>query len=161
MKAIKIDLVKEFTSCILESRPDDLYDLLAPDGEFNAQDAECNNTEVNRDEFIAWIKSRLAEESVTAYYYDQCTFCSIGSPVVLFNDGSFPRQIQDDSESMKTGLMLDIEGDKIKEIAFCYRFLNTENKHCFEVKADQMKALMDQGMSFEEAYGRVMGEENE
>lgn|GEM_PF-3475890 len=102
MKTITVDLVKEFTSCILESRPDDLYDLLAPDGEFNAQDAERNNTEVNRDGFISWIKSRLAEESVTAYYYDQCTFCSIGSPVVLFNDGSFPRQIQDDSESIKT-----------------------------------------------------------
>ncbi len=56
----------------------------------------------------------------------------IGNKVVLFNGGKFPRVIKDVSERSKTGLMLEIEDDKIIGINFCYVFAKTENLYQFE-----------------------------
>ena len=87
--------------------------------------------------------------------YDNCIHCSIGNPVVLFNNGLFPRDIKDVSERSKTGLMLRIEHNKIIEIKFCYAFAVTENKYVFDCKMAKIKEYEAKGFSYKEAFGIV------
>lgn len=104
-----------------------------------------------------WYKHKLENTTITDIDYDQCLHCSIGNPVVLFNHGKFPREEKDYSARSKTGLMLNIKDNKIAEIKFYFVFLKTENKCCFEVDGEKIKAYIEQGLSIDEAIQKVTG----
>jgi hypothetical protein len=53
--------------------------------------------------------------------------------------------------------MIDAYDNKITTLKFCFIFLKTENKYEFECVADQIKELIKQGVSFDEALERVRG----
>ncbi len=159
MPTITQNIAKAFAACIIENRIEDLRALLHPEGEFNVQNEELSTVVVDSSHFVAWMKYRMMNETVHTIDYDQCVGCSIGATIILFNGGTFPREIQDSSDKSKTALMLDVKDGYIHKIVFCGSFLKTENNYCFENTAAEIKKLMDQGMSFEEAYFRVMGED--
>ena len=153
------DLVAEF---VLASKNKDLKSLkriLSKDGEFHIQDSSFNVIAVSKPEFLEWYKERLYASAIESVDYDQCIFCLIGSPVVLFNNGKFPRPLRDNTEVSKTGLMFNIVGSKIYEISFCYRFLATENKHIYEITGDRIRKYMEDGLSTEEAVDRGEADE--
>ena len=127
------ELVKQFSSCIIEPDFIKLSSLLADEGKFDVQNSELETIEVCKDEFVEWIWVQRSFSEVTTIDYDQCMHCQIGAPVVLFNDGLFPRKVKDSSERSKTGLMLDIKEGLIHSIKFCYVFVKTENKCMFEI----------------------------
>ena len=145
---LKIDkeLENKFAKAIVNMDFQLLSEILHNDGEFNIQDKEFETKDVNKKGFIKWITTKRNEITQVEYYFDQCLHCKIGNPVVIFNNGSFPREIKDSSEKSKTGLMLNVKDNKIDTVQFCYTLLNTENKCMFEINGDIVKEYL--GASF-------------
>jgi hypothetical protein len=131
--------------------------LLHDNGEFQVQDIKNEIIDANKNEFIKWYKTKLDNTPITDIVYDQCLHCQIGNSVVIFNNGKFPRTIKDSSERSKTGLMIDTKEGKIITMKFCFVFLKTENKYEFECNLDKIKTLINQGLSINEAYKIVIG----
>ena len=132
----------KFAKFIVDMDFDQLADLLDKNGEYNIQDNNLQTIDVNKDQFLTWIINKRKEILALEYYFDQCLYCKIGNPVVLFNNGEFPREILDSSEKSKTGLMINIKDNKINAVQFCYTLLNTENKYQFEIHASVVKKYM-------------------
>ena len=113
--------------------------LLSDTGTFAIQDFELETIEASKEQFIKWFSQKLERVTIYKVDFDQCLHCMIGNKVVLFNEGKFPRAIKDVSERSKTGLMLEIEANKISSISFCYVFAKTENLYQFE--CNQIKII--------------------
>lgn len=136
------EIETKFAKYIVDMDFAQLADLLDDNGEYNIQDNNLQTIDVNKDQFLAWITDKRKEVSALEYYFDQCLYCKIGNPVVMFNNGDFPREILDSSEQSKTGLMLNAQDNKINVVRFCYTLLNTENKYQFEIHASVVKEYM-------------------
>jgi hypothetical protein len=134
--------------------------LLSKDGSFHIQDPSLETIEVSRDEFLRWYKEKLDTVTIESIDYDQCLHCYLGKPVVLFNNGKFPRQVQDSSERTKTGLALNISGNKILEIAFCYTFLNMENKYVYQATGDRIKKYIEDGLKQKKAIAKGIADQS-
>ena len=121
-----------FANAILQENKEALLLLLSDNGKFSVQNETFETLEVGKEKFIEWIMDKRGKESSLFFYFDQCVFCRIGNPVVIFNNGNFPIIPKDSSEKEKAGLMFVIEEDKITQIDFCYSFLETDNRYIFE-----------------------------
>jgi len=150
------DTIKLFSASIRDKNLELLSSLLASDGLFELQLPDLSTAESNKLTFVNWIADKLKETKITTVGYDQCLHCKIGNPVVLFNEGTFPRTIKDSSERSKTGLMLEIEEGQINRIKFCFVFVETENKYDFECKSEIIKGYIKNGLSFDEAYKKAI-----
>jgi hypothetical protein len=140
-------LVKIFTEALLNNDLVTIKAMLHPEGEFNFQTPKLNTRDAKARKFLNWLKKRLdsysmEELSKMDYYLDNCMFCKIGNPVVIIDEGKFPRIPKDDSEQEKTGLMFEVKDEKIHSISFCYTFLKTSNKFIFEKKYKMAKDYM-------------------
>lgn len=153
------DIATKFAEASKNRDLESLARLLRKDGAFHIEDSTLNTIEVKKEEFLKWYKSKLESAIIEGIDYDQCLMCLIGKPVVLFNNGKFPRQAKDSSERTKTGLALNILGNKIFEIAFCYTFLKTENKYVFEVTGERIKKYIEDGLSEDEAIAKGMADD--
>lgn len=151
-----IEILKQFSYAVRDKDIEVISLLLSPTGVFAAQDGELGTIQVFKDTFIQWLNSRLKTAEITGIEYDTCIHCSMGSPVVLFNDGQFPRIIADDSEKIMTGLMLEVNDGLITGISFCYSFAHRENRCHFEVLGDRVKELTAQGMPLMQACNTVV-----
>jgi len=153
------DIVNNFALATKNKDIKFLKNLLFGDGEFEIENEVDFSVRliVNKQQFLRWYKTKIENTEITGIDYDQCLHCSIGNPVILFNQGKFPRNENDPSARSKTGLMLNINDNKITEIKFCYVFLETENKCGFEVNGEKIKALIAQGLSVDEAIYKVTG----
>lgn len=136
------EIETKFAKYIVDMDFAQLADLLDDNGEYNIQDNNLQTIDVNKDQFLAWITDKRKEVSALGYYFDQCLYCKIGNPVVMFNNGDFPREILDSSEQSKTGLMLNVRDNKINVVRFCYTLLNTENKSQFEIDVQVLKTYL-------------------
>lgn len=126
------DISIEFANAVMLKEINLIENLLSDTGSFNIQDFELETQDANKEQFIKWFVQKLESATIDKVAFDQCLHCIIGNKVILFNDGKFPRVIKDVSERSKTGLMLEIEEDKIVGINFCYVFAKTENLYQFE-----------------------------
>jgi len=153
------DIVNEFALATQNKDIKVLKNLLYQGGEFEIENESDFSVRliVTKQKFLKWYKTKLENIDITEINYDQCLHCSIGNPVVLFNQGKFPREEKDSSARSKTGLMLNIKDTKITEIRFCFVFLKTENKCGFEVDGEKIRALIAQGLSIDEAIYKVTG----
>ena len=132
------DIAKEFANAVESKDLNHIKNLLSEDGIFDIQ-SNKTTIEANKSEFINWFAPILENSAVTKIEYDQCLHCSIGNPVVLFNDGKFPRTIKSPTEYSKTGIMLDIKDGKIITLKFCFKFLKNENKAILECMVEKMR----------------------
>lgn len=148
------NLVKEFSDATLTHNFEKLGELLSDDGEFQIPDKDGKSKDVIKSEFLEWYKTRMLSTPITKVEHDQCINCQFGKPVVLFNEGSFPRTMDHQFQLMKTGLVISIREEKIIEIGFCYTFLKNENRYGSDCMKDLMKA---EGIPYEEARFRVTG----
>ena len=126
------DIIAILKKAFLENRLEVLEDLLDENGSFDVQDQHLDCDTVNKSEFIKWIGEKATSQKIESVELDQCLFCEIGNPVLIINNGKFPRKVKESSERSKTGLMINEKNDKIKEIKFCYVFAKTENLYQFE-----------------------------
>lgn len=147
-----IKTVDEFVDALVNLKFPILTELLSETGKFQIQDTNLETIDVDKKTFLSWFFSKIDTTSKLTIDLDFCLYCKIGNPVLIINEGQFPRTKKDDSERSKTGLMLEIIDGKIEEVRFCYTFRVTENKYAIEIKGERIKQLMSKGFSFEAAY---------
>lgn len=153
------DIVTQFALATQNKDFKILKSLLLEDGEFEIENEIdfSDKITVNKKKFLKWYKTKIENATITNISYDECLSCFIGNPVVLFNHGEFPRKTVDYSERSKTGLMLNVKGDKIMDIQFCFVFLKTENKYLYQCIGDRVKKLIDRGFPLDDAIQAVAG----
>jgi hypothetical protein len=132
-------LVETFADALAHYRYFDIEPMLT-EGEFNCMNRDDELEEkADKATFMEYI-TRICEPLLLSsaqpaiITYDQCLHCSIGSPVVIFNDGIFPYKATQPYERQKNGLMLQFEGDLICGVTFCGLFVSTKNEYHYEVK---------------------------
>ncbi len=156
--AVEKRIDKVFAEAIASFDSELLGHILDDKGEFEIQDEKLEIVSTDKAGFIQWITQKRNAVDKLEYTFDQCLHCSIGDPVVIFNNGEFPKAIKSDSEFSKTGLMFHIKDQLINRVKFCYRFLHTENKPCYEIGAEMIqKYIDDHKCSFDVAYPIVTG----
>jgi hypothetical protein len=146
------DIVKNFIKAIENNSVQLFKNLLDDVGTFEIQLSDLSDKDVSKNQFIKWFSNKLSTTEIESMIQDKCLFCKIGNPVLIINDGAFPRKCADISERNKIGLMLGIKGGKITQIQFCTSFLHTNNKYQFEEDCDAIRKLMNEGLNFTEAY---------
>lgn len=146
-----IELIKLFVTASLNNDILAIEYLLADDGVFEIEDKNLELVDASKKEFLQWYNYKLQETIINEVTYDQCIGCSFGKQVVIFNNGTFPREPQDFTDKTKAGLMLDTFDGKISKTMFCLTFLKTENKAVCECVGDEYLKYMKAGFSEEEA----------
>lgn len=141
IKTDKEIITKELANAIASFDIAKINELLLDDGEYCIQDEKDETVLSNKTNFIKWLSSCFneflsAREDCTGlnYIFDRCSYCRIGSPVIIFEDGKFPVFTRNSCEREKCGLMLEFDGNSISGISFCYLFLTTDNQFHFEKK---------------------------
>ena len=116
-------------------------ELLSEKGEYAILNNEEEITTSNKDGFIKWLSKRLDEfktvnedRTQLNYFIDKCSYCRIGNPVIIFENGKFPVSTTKNWEREKCGLMLEFDVNIISDISFCFLFLTTDNLFLFEKK---------------------------
>jgi hypothetical protein len=132
----KIEAV--FAKALQQKDFDILKDLLDDSGEFQIS-ADKKIAFANKNEFINWLGLRRNEFKELTFHFDQCTYCNIGQPVVIFNDGMFPKVVKEISQKENFGFMIDVKDNKIKQTKLCYSFLQTENRGIIDIISARIK----------------------
>lgn len=133
------DLVEKFALALAHYRVSDIEPLLA-DGEYNYYDIDGDEVEEGDKRGMIDYLKRVCEPLLftaanpATVSYDQCLFCQVGNPVVLFNGGTFPYNPVDFFEKSIQGLMLEFEDDLISGITFCGTLVKTSTNYNFEDK---------------------------
>ena len=141
---IKIDqeiITKELANAIAAFNIDKVAELLSEKGEYCILDEKEETVHANKANFLKWLSKRFDTflsanmgQTELTYIFDRCSYCRIGNPVIIFENGKFPVCTKKDWESEKCGLMLEFDGNMISDISFCFLFLTTENQYHFEKK---------------------------
>jgi hypothetical protein len=116
-------------------------ELLSDDGEYCIQDEKDVTVLTNKTNFINWLSSCF-DDFLSAnddcdrlnYIIDKCSYCRIGNPVIIFENGKFPVITRNSWEREKCGLMLEFKDNLVSDISFCYLFITTDNLYHFEKK---------------------------
>jgi hypothetical protein len=130
------EIVEKFAKALANYRVDMVEPLLA-EGEYNYYDIDGEEIEEgDRQGMIDYLKRvceplRFSASEPATIEYDQCLFCRVGNPVVLFNGGTFPHNPQEFYERNKQGLMLEFEEVLISGMTFCGTFVQTQNEYNF------------------------------
>ena len=152
------DIVKNFIKAIENNSVQLFKNLLNDVGTFEIQLPDLSDKDVSKNEFIKWFSNKLSTTEIKSIKQDKCLFCKIGNPVLIINEGSFPRKCTDIFERKTIGLMLEIKNGKISQIQFCTSFLHTDNKCQFEEDCEVIKKLMNEGLNLSEAYLKMKGQ---
>ena len=150
------EIVKIFANATLNNDIETIADLLSNNGEFQTQDIALDDVASKKEDFLKWYKVKLQANKVESISYDNCLHCSLGNPVVLFNNGLFPRSIKDSSERSKAGLMLKVENGLVAEIKFCHVFAVTDNDYVYECHLKKAKEFMAQGFTHVQAIEKAI-----
>lgn len=151
------DIQVTFAHALVSEDRETLLNILSDEGKYMIQSADLNTLEVDKLTYIDWILNKRKELQSLSFYFDQCTFCQIGNPVGIFNDGSFPKRPTEDSQKEKTGLMLVINRNKIENIIFCGSFIGTDNEWLFEksCEKDITKYMQKKSLTREQAMAEI------
>lgn len=154
------EIVKSFAVAVKENNFEVITSLLADAGEFQMQDAQRETIDGDKATFINWLQNALSIVEITSIDYDTCILCSMGNPVILFNNGLFPKSLKQGGVGKSMiGLMLDIQDGKIKEIKFCLSFAERENKMYMECWNVMVNDLINQGIPQDDAIQIVFNRE--
>lgn len=151
------EIIQTFAKAVQDKDFDLITSLLADDGGFELLDEKLDITSESKAAYMNWIKAVLSDTTITKIEYDTCILCAMGNPVVLFNDGQFPKVKKDHSRKSMNALMLDIADGKIKEIKFCNFLAGRENKFQFECNGVEIQKLIETtGISVDDAISIVL-----
>jgi hypothetical protein len=139
-------IAKELAEAIASCNIDKVADLLKEDGEYSIQDEKEETVFANKAVFLKWLMNCFDEcsfvnedHSHLNYIIDKCSYCRIGNPVLIFENGRFPVMSRNPWESSKCGLMLEFRDNLVSDISFCYIFLSSENPFNYEKKCSKSK----------------------
>ncbi len=152
------DIVKMFAGAVEAHDYNIIAALLADDGKFEIKDEQLEVIESDKSSFLGWLTTELLATTITKIEYDNCILCRVGNPVILFNDGHFPKMKLELSTKSMNGFMLHVIDNQIRELSFCYSFAHRENKYQFECNCDEAKMLMSKSkdMTLTEAITTVL-----
>jgi hypothetical protein len=137
-------LTEKFANAVARFEISEVAQLLSENGEYNWMKRQGELVDAGTKQgFLSWLSERFAPYIFTgsqqlSYEFDQCIFCRVGNPMVLFEAGHFPVQPIDPFDRDKQGLMLEFENDIINRITFCVGFLNTENDCQYQYCRDRV-----------------------
>ena len=131
-------LARKLADSISTGDINQVHELLDDEGEYTISDYNLELTITDKYGFLNWIKPFLMERNLSSvnkidYTIDQCLFCKIGNPVIIFEDGKFPIQTKEPWQREKLGFMLEFEGEKISGISICGVFLHADNPLNIEI----------------------------
>lgn len=132
-------IVTELVNAIVSFDIAKVADLLKEDGEYSIQDENDEIVFSNKVGFLKWLGDRFDEflfvnedRSQLNYIVDRCSYCRIGNPVLIFENGRFPVFTRKFWEMEKCGLMLEFKDNLVSDISFCFIFLTAENPCNYE-----------------------------
>lgn len=146
-----IEIIQLFISASINADINAIAYLLSEDGVFEIEDMNLELVHTCKNEFLQWYNNKLQETKINAITNDQCIGCSFGNQVIIFNNGTFPREPQSFTDKTKAGIMIDTSDDRISKIQFCFSFLKTENRAVCECVGDEYVKYIKEGFSEEEA----------
>jgi hypothetical protein len=154
MEHTKINpITKVFVQAIESKNFEKIGSLLKDEvEEFEVQDSAGDKLKVDKNLYIKWLTPKLETNDIQDIRFDKCNGCAVGNEVMLINYGSFPYINNTNDESVFTGLMLEVENDKIAAIKFCTSLEKTQLKYRFECKASQIRWHMYHANTYEQAY---------
>jgi hypothetical protein len=119
--------------------------LLSEKGEFQIQNENEERIEANKPDFLKWLSDCIDEflfvnedRTRLEFTIDQCLYCRIGNPVIIFENGRFPVFSRDLGDREKCGLMVEFKDNLVSDISFCYLFVKTDNQYLFEKKCSRL-----------------------
>ena len=134
-KRIAIELANAIASLDINK----VADLLKEDGAYSIQDEKDEVVFANKSNFLKWLMEFFDEFLIVNedrtqlnYVIDKCSYCRIGNPVLIFENGRFPIFTRKLWEREKCGLMLEFKDNLVSDISFCFLFLSTDNPYLFE-----------------------------
>lgn len=120
--------------------------LLSENGEYSTLNEKNETVYANKSIFITWLGNLYNDYKAInnisdklEYTLDKCSYCRIGNPVIIFENGKFPINMKEPWEMEKCGLMLQFEDNLISGITFCYYFLTAENPYNYEGKCSRIE----------------------
>lgn len=146
------EVITEFTNALIAKDLNALANLLDNNGAFMVINKTFETVAVIKEQYVNWLRFKLQTETVTQVDMDTCTGCSIGKTVVLYNNGTFPWEINTMGDATKGGLDFVIKNGRISHIKFCYKFTKVINQLGFEKRFDIYRSYIDKGYSKTEAY---------
>ena len=89
------ELARKLADSISTGDINQVHELLDDEGEFTISDSNLELVITDKYGFLNWIKPFFMERNLSSvnkidYTIDQCLFCKIGNPVIIFEDGKFP-----------------------------------------------------------------------
>jgi hypothetical protein len=141
---IKIDtdqkiIVNALAEAIATFNITKVADLLSENGDYQIQDDKEERIGANKSDFLKWLSDCIDEflfvnedRTKLEYTIDQCLYCRIGNPVIIFENGRFPVFSRDLGDREKCGLMLEFKDNLVSDISFCFMFVKTDNPYLFE-----------------------------
>lgn len=141
------EIVTIFANATLNNDIEKITELLSNNGEFQIQNIGSDDIATNKEEFLKWYKLKLLSNKIESISYDNCLHCSMGQPVILFNNGLFPKVPEHSWERSKTGLMIKVENNMIIEIKFCHVFAIADNDYVIDCRRKKANEFMEKGFT--------------
>jgi hypothetical protein len=139
-------IAKELADAIASFNIAKIGDQLSENGEYSTLNEKEEIVYTNKSTFITWLsniikdyKSNNKTTGKLSFIFDRCSYCRIGNPVIIFENGKFPVNMKKPWEMEKCGLMLQFENNLISGITFCFYFLKAENPFNHERKCSKIE----------------------
>ena len=121
---ILIELIFQFSECLLTKNTKNLTDLLSDTGKFYILNILGSEIKVGKQQYIYWLQSKLHHFSVNKIEYGEEIGNQTKSFFVVYNEGTFPWQEPNHPETPIAGLMFEIENGKISVIDYVSDIIN-------------------------------------
>lgn len=119
------DLTNRFAAAMCEMELADIENLLHEDYTYH---------DLNKIEFLKWLDHKFTENFKNEVFFmpakiRYCMSCKPGNPVLLFNQGFFPKEV--DGYSGPKGFMLEFREGKISGITICFSWCIEKDLYYF------------------------------
>lgn len=123
------EILIAFAEAIKKKDIETIKALIIYAGEYEIINEKDEAVEVSKEAYLSWISQMMDSAGTIEYYFDSCTTCIVGGPVVLFNEGLFPYRATIPVMKRKTGVMVKIINENIVGLKFCQELKTTSNKY--------------------------------
>lgn len=121
-------LIFQFTECLETYNLKKLADLLSDTGKFYILNVLGLEIEVCKYQYLYWLQSKLFYFGIDTIEYGEKIGNLTGYLFVVYNEGTFPWQEPQHSETPIAGLMFEVENEKITLIDYVTDLVNISKK---------------------------------
>lgn len=118
------ELIFQFTDCLKTYNLKKLADLLSDTGKFYILNVLGLEIQVCKYQYLYWLQSKLFYFGIDTIEYGEKIGNLTGFLFVVYNEGTFPWQEPQHSETPIAGLMFEVENGKISVIDYVSDLVN-------------------------------------